>query len=594
MDIDDIDHLTIRLNALGVNKYPAKQHARAVAKILGGNCGVIYLLGQYALDIEDSDQPKTWRQRRYFYYCSGVDVANCCLTYNIATDILTLYIPPIVMERVIWNGPGLTIEEAYEQYDIDSVRYNNHVSTDLKYWQTSSPNATFYALHDDHRPLDKNFKPANLDIEKLLPAIDACRAVKDSYEIDIIRKANHISTLAHRAVLENIHKFKNEAQIQGMFEDICISKYAKQSYQVIAGSGENASTLHYIANNESLQGRQLVCLDAGAEFQCYASDVTRTFPISGNWPSKEAKEVYDIVKEMQETVINMLKPGVHYLDCHILCHKIAIDGLLRLGILHGATREQLYEKGTSKGFFPHGLGHHLGLEVHDVLGIPIMRYSPSVTCPVLNPAMSFAPCSEDSPKLQEGMVITVEPGIYFPRFALETFYLNSPIHSKYINKDVLERYWAVGGVRIEDDILITADGHENLTTAPKGEEAMKIIRSSKDSGSSLHLSTETISPPLTISSKPSELPPINEMDQRAEQIGAKIAEALKLLTEAKRKGLEKPEEAKKLLREAKRELVRQGREWQNFEEAVDAKLKERRMVSENHLLAMNNGFKTTS
>ena len=357
------------------------------------------------------------------------------------------------------------------RYDVDSVRLNDQLFSDLDRWKEQNPTSTFFILHEKQRPVDKEFQ--SVDSDKLLPAIDACRVIKDSHEIALIRKANEISAIAHRAVLRHIRGFRNESQIEGIFTDACISKKAKQSYGVIAGSGENASMLHYMKNDEPLKGRQLVCLDAGAEIECYASDVTRTFPIcAGTWPSQEAKEIYSIVEIMQESCIARLKPGVKMIDLHVLAHQLAIDGLLKLGILYNASPTEIFATGTSRAFFPHGLGHHLGLEVHDVLGIPILRYDGAA-------AIS---ASIDQPKLEEGMVITIEPGIYFSRYELERAYLSSPIHSKFINKEVLDRYWAVGGVRIEDDILITANGYENLTTAPKGEAALEIIRNGTDSG----------------------------------------------------------------------------------------------------------------
>ena len=375
------------------------------------------------------------------------------------------------------------------RYDVDEVRLNEQLFDDLKKWKKCNPQSTFYSLHEDHRPPDAYFKPLKVDYEKLRPAIDACRVIKDAHEISLIRRANDITALAHRSVMRNIRYFKNESQIQGIFVDACLSKDAKQAYEVIAGSGENAGTLHYVKNNEPLKGRQLVCLDAGGEWECYASDVTRTFPISGYWPTKEAKAIYDIVQSMQESCVKKLKPGVRFLDLHILAHTIAIKSLLELGILEGASADELYRAGTSRAFYPHGLGHHLGLETHDVLDIPILRYMQS-DCPVLDANRSVPPCTPDNPKLEEGMVITVEPGIYFSRYELERYYLPSPIHSKYINKEILERYYPVGGVRIEDDLLITADGYENLTTAPKGEEALEIIRKGRGCNYSQFLEDE--------------------------------------------------------------------------------------------------------
>jgi Xaa-Pro dipeptidase len=149
--------------------------------------------------------------------------------------------------------------------------------------------------------------------------------------------------------------------------DVCVSHQAKQqAYDPIAASGPNAGTLHYDANNEDFGNRQLMCLDAGCEYELYASDITRTFPLSHSWPSKEAANIYNLVERMQEACIKRLAPGVRYLDLHVLAHQIAIDGLLALGILHNGTKEEIYKAGTSRAFFPHGLGHHIGLEVHDV------------------------------------------------------------------------------------------------------------------------------------------------------------------------------------------------------------------------------------
>ena len=340
-----------------------------------------------------------------------------------------------------------------------------------------NPASTVYILHRDHRPqIDIT---SALDVEKLQPAIDDCRVLKDHYEIERMRRANQISAVAHRAVLMNLLRFTNETQAHGVFTDACISQFAKkQAYSAIVGSGENASILHYTSNDEPLVGRQLICMDAGAEFENYASDVTRTFPISGSWPSEEARSIYYLVKEMQDTCIRMLRPGIPMIDLHKASHRIAIRGLLALGILRNGTEDEIYEAGTSRGFYPHGLGHHMGLDVHDVNAIPAMRYNAGRehSCPVLDPQAARAPCLPEQPPLEEGMVVTVEPGIYFNRSELNRAYLHDPQHSRFIDKAVLERYWAVGGVRIEDDLVITADGYENLSTAPKVEEAMEIIR----------------------------------------------------------------------------------------------------------------------
>lgn len=290
---------------------------------------------------------------------------GCHVTYDIQNDSLTLFIPRIDPKRVIWNGRGSTPVEALDRYDIDAVHYVDELQDFIYQW-TKHYRGSLYILHQLQHPQVPNLA-APIDSEVLQPAMNICRMIKDGHEIKMIEKANDISSQAHREVLANISSFKNEAQVEGLFLDVCVSKQAKQqAYDPIAASGPNAGTLHYDDNNEDFENRQLMCLDAGCEYELYASDITRTFPLSGNWPSEEAKQIYGLVQRMQETCIEGLAPGVRYLDLHILAHQIAIDGLLSLGILHNGTREEIYQAGTSRAFFPHGLGHHVGLEVHDV------------------------------------------------------------------------------------------------------------------------------------------------------------------------------------------------------------------------------------
>lgn len=504
-------------------KYPAKQHVSRVVQSLGVENGLIYLPGTATKYEEDSDQFRPFRQRRYFYYLSGVNEPDCHLTYDINNDILTLFIPRIDPHTVIWNGRGSTIAEAYEKYDVDSVVYTTCLPDFVKQWPKHHE-GDIYILHPDQAVTPGQAELPRVDCVKLQKAINSARIIKDPHEIGLIRKANDITAKAHREVLANILKFKSEAQVEAIFLDTCISMDAKhQAYEPIAASGVNASTLHYVKNDEPLQGRQLMCLDAGCEWECYASDVTRTFPLSDSWPSKEAKQIHDLVQKMQDSCICQLAPGVRFLDLHIMAHHIAIEGLMALGILHNGSHEEIYMAGTSRAFFPHGLGHHIGLEVHDIgqgdlmslaLGIRSSSYEiksrslfpENYHLPVYDSEMCRFPARPESGGLEEGMVITVEPGIYFSQYALQLIYLPSPIHSKYINKEVLLRYIPVGGVRIEDDILITSSGHENLTTAPKGEDMLKIIKSQSSdasipqrpkptkvifSGSNLRLGTDT-------------------------------------------------------------------------------------------------------
>lgn len=344
---------------------------------------------------------------------------------------------------MIWNGRGSTLAEALVKYDVDEVYYSDEISDFVADWFLHSRNGgCLFALHAAQTVQGEYA----IDTTSLQPAMNLARMIKDDHEIQLIQKANDISSAAHTAVLANILRFKNEAQVEGLFLDVCISRQAKeQAYDPIAASGPNAGTLHYDANNEAFDDRQLMCLDAGCEYQLYASDITRTFPLASSWPSKEAESIYKLVERMQESCIERLAPGVRYLDLHILAHQIAIDGLLQLGILHNGTKEEIYKAGTSKAFFPHGLGHHVGLEVHDVgqaelmsvrRGKPVLdQASLSYACdmtgsdqgqaPSLYPEgfhesvydshTCHAPTDPQSSQLEEGMVVTVEPGMWVAR-----------------------------------------------------------------------------------------------------------------------------------------------------------------------------------
>ncbi|KAJ5167293.1 Xaa-Pro aminopeptidase [Penicillium canariense] len=481
--VNSVDSFHIRLAVTGTScdKYPAKQHARNVAGKLGASHGLIFLAGQPTINWRDSDQSRPFRQRRYFYYLSGVDEPDCALTYDVGLDILTLYVPDFDLHRAIWMGPTLSREDAQDRYDVDRVLYQSSLKSELESWLSERVrNSLLYMVHESETPQGL---PAEipLDTEQLMPAMNAARGIKDEYEIRMIRQANTVSGLAHRKILEGIQKMSNESQIEGSFLGTCISHGApNQAYQIIAASGPNAAVLHYDRNNESLHNKSLVCLDAGAEWNCYASDVTRTFPLSGDWSSKYARDIYRVVERMQEECIKRIRRGTRFLSLHDLAHEIAIIELLHLGILKNGSLSEIRASGASKVFFPHGLGHHVGLEVHDVSESEIMALHPDFDHdqygPVLNPAGSLAPCTLSAPLLEEGMVVTIEPGIYFSPLALAN--ASKQPCARYIDFDIAEQYVHIGGVRIEDDILVTANGYENLTTAPKGEEMLAIIRGS--------------------------------------------------------------------------------------------------------------------
>ncbi|KAH6668732.1 putative Xaa-Pro aminopeptidase pepP [Halenospora varia] len=448
-------------------KYPAKAHVKNVVEYMKKKNpdvgGVLYLEGQKTHMIEDNDGEAPFRQRRYFYYLTGCELPDSYYTYDIATEKSTLFIPPIEPDSVIWSGLPLSEEEALSLYDVDDVQTTKEINASLAHTRaTSSVWAIANQVSDHITFLEFNKK----DFALLKEAIEECRVVKDEYEVALIKKANAISTIAHTEVLKKVKSATNERELEAAFIERCIANWAReQAYHSIVASGTAAATLHYVKNYEPLAGKLNLLLDAGGEFNCYAADITRTFPINGKF-SPESRAVYDIVLQMQHVCTNMLKAGAVWDTIHLTAHEIAIEGLLKLGILQG-DKEDILKTRTSVAFFPHGLGHYLGMDTHDTGGHPNYEDKDSM--------FRYLRVRGQVPA---GSVITVEPGIYFCRFIIEP-YLRDPVHAQYINFEVLNKYWEVGGVRIEDNILVTESGYENLTTAVKDVAEMeKIINGS--------------------------------------------------------------------------------------------------------------------
>ncbi|MEQ5137044.1 Xaa-Pro aminopeptidase [Providencia alcalifaciens] len=254
------------------------------------------------------------------------------------------------------------------------------------------------------------------------PMVHEMRLFKSDAEMAVMRKAGEISALAHIRAMETCRPNMYEYQLCGEIEYEFTRHGARfPSYNTIVGSGENACILHYTENECAMKDGDLVLIDAGAELEGYAGDITRTFPVNGKF-TKAQREIYDIVLQAINTALELYRPGtsIHEVTRQIV--RIKTEGLVKLGILQGDV-EQLIENKAYHPFFMHGLSHWLGLDVHDV---------------------GFYGVERDR-ILEPGMVLTIEPGLYIAPDA-----------------DVPPQYRGIG-VRIEDDILITEDGNENLT-----------------------------------------------------------------------------------------------------------------------------------
>lgn len=389
------------------------------------------------------------------------------LTYNLSTDTLTLFIPPLDPEEVPWNGLPMTIEEAKAIYNVNKVKYTCEPVLSEEEIALGGVVYVYSGTAQVNRPLGVPSTAVNNTLLKL--AIDEARVKKDAYELALIKHANKISAAAHNAVLRCARRMQNECEAMALFEAVCLANGATgQAYPGIYASGRSASTLHYVRNNASLvkatnpQGTvekpQILLVDAGCEFRCYASDITRVVPLAGSEEgstpqfSKEAREIYSLVLRMQKECMDLIRPGVHWDDIHTHAHRVLIEGFLYLGIFRNtSTVDEILHNRTSCAFLPHGLGHWIGMDTHDTGGKA--NYSDP------DPMFRWLRVRRE---LVTDAVITVEPGVYFCPFIIDS-YLAQEKHKRYIDEEVLDRYWPVGGIRIEDDIVVCEEGGRSLS-----------------------------------------------------------------------------------------------------------------------------------
>ncbi len=255
------------------------------------------------------------------------------------------------------------------------------------------------------------------------------RLLKSDEELVVMRKAAAVACEAHTAAMAAAEPGKSESQIDGLIVGRFLSAGGAEAYNNIVAGGGNACILHYNENDAPLADGDLLLIDAGCELACYASDITRTFPVNGTF-SPEQRAIYELVLKAEKAAIAIAKPGVLYTDLHDTALSVLCEGLSELGLLPGSP-EEIRESSSYVRFFMHKTGHWMGLDVHDC-GVYFVE--------------------GESRPLEPGMVFTVEPGLYI-----------AP------DDETVEERWRGIGVRIEDDILITADGHENLTAAAPKE-----------------------------------------------------------------------------------------------------------------------------
>ena len=262
------------------------------------------------------------------------------------------------------------------------------------------------------------------------------RLYKSRAEISLMKKAAKISVAAHKRAMRQCKPGKYEYSIEAEYNhEFCLNN-AQHAYPPIVGGGENGCILHYTENSDQLKDGELLLIDAGCEVEGYASDITRTFPVNGRF-SEAQREIYELVLQAQKAAINKVKPGNHWNDPHNAAVRVITKGLIELKLIKG-TLAKLIKENAYRRFYMHRTGHWLGLDVHDVGDYKV---------------------GDQWRLLEPGMVLTVEPGLYIPS------------GSKGVNR----KWWNIG-IRIEDDVLVTAKGHEVLSAGlPSSVEEIEAL-----------------------------------------------------------------------------------------------------------------------
>ena len=397
----------------------------------------------------NADSSHAFRQDSNFWYLTGFNEAESTLVLLVdgSKNIQSIaFVPEKDELKEIWDGYRAGPDGAVNDHGFDLAFKNTDINQKLPELiagcdQVLYPVGKNRCLDTDviewiKAAKSKDRHSSAIDIADASSKVGNQRLIKDEDEITIMKKACQISAEAHVEAMKFVKPGMTEQEMEAFY----LYEFSKRggrfsAYTPIVAGGENACVLHYVENSQPLKDGELLLVDAGCEYELYASDITRTFPINGKFTNPQLA-IYEVVMEAQLKSIEAITADHNVMDAQIISEKIITQGLIDLGILKGGL-DDLHAQGAYKKFYMHKIGHWLGIDVHD--------------------AGDYMENGEFM-KFKPGMVTTVEPGIYIPSSA-----------------DVEDK-WKGIGIRIEDDILVTNDGNENLTSFvpsdPKEIEAL--------------------------------------------------------------------------------------------------------------------------
>ena len=389
--------------------------------------------------VRSNDVEYKFRPDSDFYYLTGFHEPNsiCVFKKEKRSFLYILFLEETSKEKEIWTGKRVGIKGARSIFKADKAYSIIDFNEVLRKLSCDVENICFplgsckemdlriTSLVNELRKSNRNRIKSPKGISDPREIIHSMRLIKDNYEIDCIQKAAEISKSAHIFAMAYAKPGMFEYELESLIESKFRSYGAVgPAYPSIVGSGKNSTVLHYIKNDKKIKKTDLILIDAGSEYDYYASDLTRTFPVTKRFSSIQ-KDLYEIVLEAQIRAIEQVKPQKRFIDSYNKAVVVLVEGLKELKLLKGSISE-IISKGKYKKFFMHKLGHWLGLDVHD--------------------AGPYFDKNGNSIKLVPGMIMTVEPGIY----------ISSDLD------DVSEKFYGIG-IRIEDDVLVTKNGNKILT-----------------------------------------------------------------------------------------------------------------------------------
>lgn len=422
----------------GISTAEFQQRRAAVAQQFEPGTVILLRAGSLVTRSHDTEYP--FRQHSDFFYLTGLNEPDAWLLMISAGPQASshqehLFVLPRDPEQEIWHGRRLGTERAGELAGVAKVHELGELNRKVLQALGKHERVAWLFQVDEAQQQQRQRWLAKLASSRqhqcpvqtidLAPAVHELRLIKSAAELQLMRTSAAIAADAHRRAMTMCKPGRFEYQIAAeLHHEFAMRGTAGPAYGTICGSGDNACILHYTENQSKLRSGDLLMIDAGCEYQGYASDISRTFPVNGRFTDAQ-KRVYGWVLKAQRAAIAQIKPGVTMPQLYKTAAQILTEGLLDIGVLKGSLADNM-KKISYRPFFMHGLGHWLGLDVHDVGAYKV----------------------DGSPRpLQPGMVLTIEPGLYIPA-----------------DTDCAKQYRGMG-VRIEDDILVTETGCENLTAS---------------------------------------------------------------------------------------------------------------------------------